>query len=64
MKIQIDIPDGMRCVDSRMKRCKLFAHSEHLQSCNCRLYGRLLNGGKIPIKCPECIAENGVTDKE
>lgn len=54
MKIQIDIPDGMRCVDDRMKRCKLCTYAAHLQSCNCRLYGRLLKGGKIPIKCPEC----------
>ena len=26
MKITIEIPDGMRCVDDRMKRCKLCAY--------------------------------------
>ena len=64
MKITIDIPDGMRCVDDRMKRCKLCMYAEHMQACNCRLYGRLLKGGKIPVKCPECIAANGLNDKE
>ena len=64
MKITIDIPDGMRCVDDRMKRCKLCAYAAHMQSYNCRLYGRMLKGGKIPVKCPECIAANGLNDKE
>ena len=64
MKITIDIPDGMRSVDDRMKRCKLYAYAEHMQAYNCRLYGRLLQGGKIPVKCPECIAANGLKDKE
>lgn len=59
MKITIDIPDGMRCVDERMKRCKLCAYAEHMQACNCRLYGRLLKGGKIPVKCPEWISVEG-----
>lgn len=59
MKITIDIPDGMRCVDDRMKRCKLCAYAEHMQACNCRLYGRLLKGGKIPVKCPEWISVEG-----
>lgn len=45
MKIQIDIPDGMRCVDSHMKRCKLCSYAAHLDAYNCRLYGRLLKGG-------------------
>ena len=62
MKIPIDIPDGMRCVDDRMKRCKLCAYAAHMQSFNCRLYGRLLKGGKYPVKCREC--EEGARGKE
>ena len=62
MKITIDIPDGMRCVDDRMKRCKLCAYAAHMQACNCRLYGRLLQGGKYPVKCREC--EEGANGKE
>ena len=55
MKITIDIHDGMRCVDDRMKRYKLCTYAEHMQACNCRLYGRLLKGGEIPVKCQKCI---------
>lgn len=59
MKIQIDIPDGPNCVDSHLKRCKLCTYAEHMKSCNCRLFGRLLKGGKYPVKCQECIAQAG-----
>lgn len=54
MKITIEIPDGPRCLDTNMKRCKLCAYAAHLQAYNCRLYGRLLKGGKYPMKCREC----------
>ena len=64
MKITLEIPDGPRCCFSPTRRCKLCAYAAHMQACNCRLYGRLLKGGKIPVKCPECIATNGLNDKE
>ena len=64
MKITIEIPDGPRCCFSPTRLCKLCIYAGHLQYYNCRLYGRLLKGGKIPVKCPECIAANGLNDKE
>ena len=64
MKITLEIPDGPRCCFSATRRCKLCSYAEHMQACNCRLYGRLLKGGKIPVKCPECIIANGLNDKE
>ena len=57
MKITIEIPDGPRCMDHNLKRCKLCAYAAHLQAYNCRLYGRLLKGGEIPLKCQECAQE-------
>lgn len=59
MKITIDIPDGPRCLDHNLKRCKLCDYAAHLQAYNCRLYGRLLKGGKIPVKCRECEQAGG-----
>ena len=64
MKITLEIPDGPRCCFSATRRCELCSYAAHLQAYNCRLYGRLLQGGKIPVKCPECIATNGLNDKE
>lgn len=55
MHVEIKIPDGETCMTDKLKPCKLAAYTKKWDAYNCKLYNRILKGGKTPRKCQECI---------
>ena len=50
--VTVRIPDGDSCREERM--CVFAKYSARHNGYNCALYGRLLTGAEVPIKCLPC----------
>lgn len=59
----VEIPNGPSCIKINSKPCIFAQYANHMEAFNCRLYGRLLKGGKAPRKCAECEKTGGEADE-
>lgn len=71
--IIVELPAGAWCVhdDFNLSLCKFARYSKKKQTTCCVAFNKLLDGGKFPMKCNECIkhcadqeSEKGRTNHE